>query len=404
MARFVAGMALILAVGALNPAAAQQEHIVVTKQGAAKAAISVAGLRSGGDAASAQFLKTLARDLQLSGWFTIVAPEAATVSVDGECRVEAGRLTAQCAVANRPAASIYFRRTFTGDPAQARNLAHAVADAIVEAVKNVPGIASTRIAFIGNRDGGREVYVCDYDGQGLLQITSDRKIGMLPRWGADRKSLVYTSFLSGFPDVYMLDIEGGRRVRLAAYPGLNSGASVSPDGQSMALTLSKDGNPDIYIMDLRSRQLQRVTRTPHAAEASPTWSSDGRRLAFVSDRSGAPQVYAIDRGGGAEKRLTFTGNENVSPDWGPGDRLVFSSRRGGRYQLVVMSMADGKETQVTSEYVDHKSPSWAPNGRHIVFTRTERYQSVVCLLDTMGDPIVKLTSLAGDWHSPAWSR
>jgi TolB protein len=171
----------------------------------------------------------------------------------------------------------------------------------------------------------------------------------------------------------------------------------------MVLTLSKDGNPDLYVMDLRSRNLTRLTRTQHAAEASPTWSPDGRQIAFVSDRSGSPHVYTVSVRGGRQQRITFQGRENVTPDWGPDGRLVCSSRRSGRYQVCVVDPREGSEEQVTSDYVDHESPSWAPDARHIVYTRTEGHASDVYVLDTLGDPPIRLTTLQGDWHSPDWS-
>jgi len=172
----------------------------------------------------------------------------------------------------------------------------------------------------------------------------------------------------------------------------------------MALTLSKDGNPELYVMNLASRRLTRLTRTPKAAEASPSWSPDGRRIVFVSDSSGSPQLYLVSRTGGQARRITFRGNENVAPDWGPGDRIACSSRRGGRYQICVLDPdSDEPETQVTSDYSDHEDPSWMRDGRHIVYSRTLRYESVLYVLDTMGDPEIRLTTMRGDWYSPACS-
>jgi TolB protein len=156
-------------------------------------------------------------------------------------------------------------------------------------------------------------------------------------------------------------------------------------------------------MDLRTRRLTRLTKTGQAAEASPNWSPDGRQIVFVSDRVGRPHLYVLSSHGGQEKRLTFRGRENVAPSWGPDGRIAYSSRREGRYHICVTDPRTGADTQLTSDYVDHEDPSWAADGRHIVYTRTEGYRSDVYVLDTMGDPQVRLTRLQGDWYSPAWS-
>lgn len=381
-------------------AMARSADVDVVKTGSLKTAVDLTAVQGDGSAAAKTFAETLERDLLLSGWFT-VAPKG-SVRVEAAPRASGAQMSVPCTVLNAAAGQTYFRRTFTGEAAKSRYLAHAVADAIVLAVKGRPGIASTRLAMVGTRPGGKELYVCDADGQGLIQLTKDRSVCISPKWSRDAANVFYTSYHGGFPDAYMIELASGRRQRVSGYPGLNAGAAPSPNGREIAITLSKDGNPDLYIVNLQSRQARRLTRTPNT-EACPTWSPDGSHIAFVSDRSGSAQTYVIPSSGGAERRITFRGNENVSPNWGPDGRIVLSSRRGGRYQLVTIEPQSATEVQLTFDYVDHESPSWAPDSRHIAYTRTESYHSDVYLLDTMGDPPVRLTRVQGDWRFPAWS-
>lgn len=378
--------------------------IVVTKPGSPKTTIDVSRLKAG-DATGQTFRQVLGQDLKRSGWFRLGRPGGPGVYVGGDCASSGGKLVARVDVrhSSNPGAS-YLRRTFSGDAGNARALAHAVADAVVAAVAKRPGIASTRIVMIGSRNGRKDLYMCDADGQNFVQVTRDRAVCLSPRWGPEGRELVYTSFVGGYPDVYRIDLQSFRRRRVVSFPGLNTGAAISPDRRQMVLTLSKDGNPDLYLMTLSSRRIQRLTRTPNAAEASPTWSPDGRQMAYVSDRFGRPQVYVMSVSGEGNRRITFSGSENVAPDWGPGNLIVCSSRREGRYQLVVVDpTGKAPEKQITSEYVDHESPSWARDGRHIVCTKTQGYQSDVYILDTLGDPAVRLTTLQGDWYAPDWS-
>ena len=181
------------------------------------------------------------------------------------------------------------------------------------------------------------------------------------------------------------------------------GARIAPNGRQMALVLSKDGNPEIYVMNLADRRLTRLTKTRMASEASPAWSPDGRQLVYVSDRAGSPQLYVMDIGSGKERRLTFQGQENVAPDWGPDGRIACSTRMGGRYQLSLINPASGSQEILNSGGFDDEDPSWAPDGRHIVFTRGGQGQSDVYVLDVLGDPPVRLTRSGGSWKSPAWS-
>ncbi len=376
---------------------------IVGDGGTKKISLSLHGLKVGESAADKQFYTVLKADLTRSGWFSVVDTPTATVLVNGSCSVRGGALFADCDVKNRNTGKRYLSHKFTGKPTRSRTLAHAVADAIVQAVKKVPGIASSRIVLIGSKAGKKDLYICGSDGEDIKQLTRDGTPCLSPSWGPKGDSLFYTSFHRGYPDVYKVQLGTGRRTRLVSYPGINAGADLSPNGQSMALALSKDGNPELYMRDMRSDRLTRLTKTKHAAEASPSWSPDGKRIAFVSDSTGSPQIYIINSSGGRPKRITFRGNENVSPDWGPDGRITYSSRRQGRYHICVYDPSTGSDAQVTSEYVDHESPSWAPDSRHIVFARTEGYRSDVYVLDTLGDAQVRLTRFQGDWYAPSWS-
>jgi TolB protein len=395
---------LVLAAMLFSESAALSEDITIIKPGSGgKIALSLTGMRVGGSDAEKLFYDTLKRDLTRSGWFAVVEKPTATVMVAGSCTQNGGRLSAACVAKNSSTGKRYLSRTYTETPGQARRLGHTVADAIVEAVKRVPGIASTRIVLIGSKGGKKDLFVCGADGADMVQLTRDGAPCLSPAWSPDAASLFYTSFHRGFPDVYQVTLATGTRTRVASYPGINAGADVSPDGKSLALALSKDGNPELYVRNLRSGQLKRLTKSKFAAEASPTWSPDGNQIAFVSDSTGSPQIYVISSSGGKARRVTFRGSENVSPDWGPDGRITYSSRRQGRYHICVLNPKKRTETQVTADYVDHENPSWGPDSRHIVYTRTEGYRADVYILDTQGDAQVRLTQFQGDWYSPSWA-
>ncbi len=378
---------------------AQTAHIRIVGTGADKTSLSLTGLQSGPGEAERLFMQTLQRDLVMSGWFTI-GEAAAAIQVSGQVTPTAA---VTCAVRNGATGQSYFSRVFPDAGVTPSAQAHRVCDAIVEAVKKVPGIASLRIAMVGSRGGKKDLYMCGMDGNDLVQLTRDGTPCLAPNWFPDGTALVYTSMHRKFPDVYRINLRTLSRTAISSHPGINAGASISPDGREMALALSKDGNPELYVKDLAGGALRRMTTTRQAAEASPSWSPDGRELAYVSDSSGSPQVYVIRRDGSGSRRITLRGSENVSPDWGPDGRIAYSSLRQGRYQICVYDPKTRVETQVTSEYVDHESPSWTRDARHILVERTVSYHTDVYLLDTLGDAPVRLTRLQGDWYAPACS-
>lgn len=389
-----------------SAAIAEPEVIILTKPGgAAKSALDLAGLRAGLGQHTAEFRSVLKSDLERSGWFVMAPGGPASVVVDGFCNEEGPSLRVDCRVSLMPARRVCLEKSFTRTGAAYRELAHIVADEIVQAVKGCPGMASSRIAMVGMRSGSKEIYVCDADGQNLAQLTDDKSISIGPAWYPGGRRLAYTSFRAAFPYIYSIDV-GGRaltREKLTGFPGMNMGAAISPDSRKMALCLSKDGNPELYVMELQSKRLARLTRTPNAGEASPSWSPDGRQIVFVSDSPGRPQLFVANSDGSSPRRLTRRGSENVAPDWGRNGMIAYTSLRDGHYQICVINPATGEDKQLTDDGADYEDPSWAPDGRHLVCSRAAGHRADVYILDTMGDGLIRLLNTSGDWRSPVWS-
>jgi len=376
--------------------------VEVVKQGSIKTTIDLTRMIPDAHPSAQLFRQVLEGDLVRSGWFE-VSGRGASIEITGDCRGSDDGIKGQCRVVNHTTGAVVLSETLKAPTAEVRPLAHRIADAIVKAVKGVPGIASSQIVMVGARVGRQDLYLCDSDGGSLRRVTHDGAVCLSPSWGRGHDSVLYTSFHNGYPDAYRIEIVAGRRIRVAAYPGINSGAVLSPDGRHMAVTLSKDGNPDLYVKDVKSGALSRITRTPYAAEASPCWSPDGKQIAFVSDRSGHPQVYVQTLFGKDALRLTYEGSENVAPDWGPDGRIAYCSRRNGGYEVCVYDPDLRRHTQLTRGDGDWEDPSWAPDSRHLVCTRTAGYRSNLYVLDVMGDAPLRLTASEGDWYSPDWS-
>lgn len=378
-------------------------QVVVSKTTAAISPIDISGLACSPDSEAALFRQTLADDLNRWGWFSVIAAGRAEFTLLGSAEKRGGSLDVKCEVYHTATRERRLGKAFSMPENEARRLAHKVADEIVYAVHGVPGVASTRIMFVGNRTGQKEIYICDSDGWNLTQLTADKTLNLYPKWGPDAKTFVYTSFRSGFPDVYLVEMDGGRRKCVANYRGLNSAAAISPAGGEMALTLSKDGTPNLYVKDLNSGRVTRLTRSRNV-DASPCWSPDGRQLVYVSDQAGSPNLYIIDRSGGEPARVTSRGSQNVDPDWGANGYIVYSSLINRRFQIMVLNPKTLETTQLTDGDANHEDPSWAPDGRHIVFTLTRNYRAEIFIVDTMTRSSICLAPSKGEnWESPSWS-
>ena len=84
----------------------------------------------------------------------------------------------------------------------ARRLAHKVADEIVMQFTGERGIADTKIAFVSGPRGAKELVMADYDGASAAPVTRNGSINLSPVWSPDARSLAFTSYKQGYPDLY----------------------------------------------------------------------------------------------------------------------------------------------------------------------------------------------------------
>lgn len=296
-------------------------------------------------------------------------------------------------------------KRYVGSASVLRLMAHRFADELVFRYTGEPGIARTKLAFVSEQGGSRELYVMDYDGHGPRQVTADGFINLMPRWWPDRRSLVFTSYRTrSRQDIVQLELATGKRTTLTSTEGLNITPSPSPDGSLLAFASSREGNSEVYVLNMQTRALQRLTFDP-GGDLSPTWSPSGRELAFVSDRRGGPQVYLMGVDGSNVRRLTYDGDYNAAPAWSPkGDWIAYVCRTPDRqYKLCLITPDGQKRLQITTGTGVDDSPAWSPDGRHLVFSSTAEGKSHIYMINRDGRDQERLTSGGTHHSSPAWS-
>lgn len=283
-----------------------------------------------------------------------------------------------------------------------RHLMHRLSNEIIKSLTGHDGISLTKLAFVGNATGKREIYVCDYDGYGVKPLTRDRSIAILPRWSPDGKKIVYNSYKQGGPMLYLRDLSTGSVRRLSGRSGLNIGACWAPDGSKMALTMSHKGNPDIFTIDLRGRILEQLV-DHWGIDVSPAFSPDGKRMAFVSNRSGSPQIYLLDMISKTVERLTYDGRYNTSPSWSSRNIIAFASMKEGRSDICTIDPSGGRLRRLTHNEGNNEAPCWSPGGRYIMFTSNRSGAYHIYLMNANGQNQRRITSGKGEQTSPSWA-
>ena len=374
---------------------------------------------------AAKLTEVIANDLDLSGYFSRIDKEAFLAGQDGS--LSAGNIRfkdwsvigaellligSYAGIGESLEVEIRLYDVFSGrqilgkkalgKTSDYRYLIHRLSNEIVICLTGHSGIFLTKITFISCRSKHKEIFICDYDGHHLRQITKDNSIALLPRMSSDGKKIAYTSYKEGGTMLYLRDLASGTVRRLSGRSGMNSGVSWAPGNHKIALTRSHQGNPDIYLMGLDGKILKRLT-TYWGIDVSPSFSPDGNKIAFVSNRSGSPQIYVLDLVTGKEERISFNGKYNTSPSWSFLNRIAFVSQIDGNLDIYSMAPNGGQLRRLTENHGKNEDPCWSPDGRYILFSskRTGAYK--LYIMNANGQNQRKITSFAGNHTAPSWA-
>jgi len=282
-----------------------------------------------------------------------------------------------------------------------RNALLRAADVAVTRTSGLRGYFAGRLAFVTDRGGSETIMTGDLFFGELQSHPVNGKNIVGPRWSPDGSKILFTSYRTGFPDIYVLDIRARQMSVFASFKGTNSGAHYSPDGTRVAMVLSGEGNPEVYIGNAVGRQIKRMTNN-QSVEASPCWSPDGSRLVFTSDAAGGPQLYVMSAAGGPMSRLgTNVSKYCAEPDWSAADpkKIVFTAGVGHGYQAAVYDFGAGSAQVVSKAPMDAVEPVWLADGRHIVCTFRNASTRILYVVDTESGKATQLspTGLGNAW-------
>jgi len=176
-----------------------------------------------------------------------------------------------------------------------------------------------RIAFLSQRSGSAEIWVCDRDGRNPIQLTSYGDAAS-PRWSPDGTQIVFLARFKGLEKIYVIRPNGGE-----------------------------------------ARQITTGLGRDHV----PSWSLDGRFVYFRSSRSGANEVWKVPAGGGTEVQVTKNGGELALEAH---DGTLYYSKHSGDGWSLWKLPTGGDETEVlpsvfpmTNIYVTGKGVYFTPH-------------------------------------------
>ena len=422
----VLAVVLLLALG--GAAGAEDVYLSIEKGFGEKITVALPLFRgTGGMVEGSDIRNVLTFDLSNSGHFSVVGnlefvdeteaqdravgrvlfPEwialGSEILVKGEFEAGLSEFSMDATIYDLGQGRAILKRRYAGEAEQWRDAVHTLSNDIVALIAGERGIALSKIAFVSNVTGTKQIYVMDYDGENRRRVTRDDLLAIYPEWFPGNERLAYTRFRGQRQEACAISVQSGAPVTLTSFPGLNAFVGVSPRGGDIAMSLSRDGNTEIYRLKADGSAPKRLT-FDRSTESSPCWSPDGRKMAFVSDRSGSPQIYIMSSTGGTAERLTYSGGYNTSPDWSPkGDLIAYTSKVDGVFQICTVDVETKEVVRLTAGSEGKEDPSWAPDGRHLVYSMKSGGKSNLYMLDIYELEPLRLTSGSGDYLDPDWS-
>jgi TolB protein len=345
--------------------------------------------------------------IQYSDWKAINAQAVVTGAVSASSD---GRITVKFRVFDVfSEAQLGEGLQFGGAAGSWRRMAHKVADAVYSRITGEGGYFDSRVVFVaesGPKDNRlKRLGIMDYDGANVQYLTDNSSIVLAPRFSPSGDRVLYTSYETGSPRVFVLDVGTVQRRALdVPAEAMTFAPRFGPDGQTVLFSLSEGGNSDLYSMNINGGSMQRLTSTP-SIETAPGFSPDGSQIVFESDRSGTQQLYVMPASGGEPTRISFGQGRYGTPVWSPrGDLIAFTKQSNGRFHIGVMRTDGSEERLLTASFLD-EGPTWSPNGRVIMFTRGTQGaggEPALYSVDITGRNLRKV-STDGPASDPAWS-
>jgi TolB protein len=141
--------------------------------------------------------------------------------------------------------------TATLDQAGATDAGHRYAADIL-AQFGGKSLVGTKIVFVSDRSGHKEIWTMNWDGSNQQQLTHYNSITTFPSASPDGRRVAFTSYVGGYPAIYMFSLDTGRKLPFYNQRvSMNAFVSFTPDSKQIVFSSTAAGSaPQIYMANV----------------------------------------------------------------------------------------------------------------------------------------------------------
>jgi Tol biopolymer transport system component/DNA-binding winged helix-turn-helix (wHTH) protein len=234
-----------------------------------------------------------------------------------------------------------------------------------------------RIAFVSERSGHNEIWVCNSDGSSPVQLTSLHGV-TTPRWSPDGRRIAFDSDAAGGFDIWVIGVDGGKPLRMTTHPANDGDPSWSHDGQWIYFDSARTGEGELQIWKLPADGGEAIQLTWDGGYA-PLESPDGKFLYYQKGTT----LCRVPQGGGQATKVL--GGLSTYLNLAIVDKGIYFVPEQKAHSLSSIQFLDFQTNQIrriasfgfegpvgSGDLGDDSGLAISPDGRWILYTRTNK--------------------------------
>ena len=182
---------------------------------------------------------------------------------------------------------------------------------------------ATEFVVTSKKDGKKELYLIDQNGNELSRITNNDYYENDPSFSPDGKQIVFRSIRTEYDELWIMNEDGSQARQLTEYPKDDTTSSKhnyhagppfwEPNSNIISFISKQEGNYSIFTIKPDGTGLKQIT-SGGLDEGWHTWSPDGKLIAYNgTDNEQNYDIYLMNSDGSDVKRLTFDKTYEQAP-------------------------------------------------------------------------------------------